>query len=80
MQNRSPVGICMTQGTQSQCFVTPGEVGWGGSFQKEGIYVYLWLIHVSVWQKPSQYCNYPLIKNKKLKNREGKKMKTMRLD
>ena len=29
----------MMQGTQSQGFVTPTEVGWGGSFQKEGTYV-----------------------------------------
>jgi hypothetical protein len=26
-------------------------------------YVYLWLIHVDIWQKPTQYCNFPLIKN-----------------
>ena len=31
--------------------------GWGG-----GAHVYLWLIHVDVWQKPSQYYNYPPIK------------------
>ena len=24
-----------------------------------------WLIHVNVWQKPPQYCNYPPIKKKK---------------
>ena len=23
---------------------------------REGTYVYLWLIHVDVWQKPTQYC------------------------
>ena len=23
----------------------------GGRFKREGIYVYLWLIHVEVWQK-----------------------------
>ena len=28
----------------------------GGWFRKEGSYVYLWLIQVDVWQKPSQYC------------------------
>jgi len=26
-------------------------------------YIYLWLIHVDVWWKQLQYCNYPLIKN-----------------
>ena len=25
-------------------------------FKREGTYVYLWLIHVDVWQKPIQYC------------------------
>ena len=26
-----------------------------GRFRREGTYVYLWLIHVEVWQKPTQY-------------------------
>ena len=25
-------------------------------FKREGTYVYLWLIHDDVWQKPTQYC------------------------
>ena len=32
--------------------------GWdeaGGNFKREGVYVYLWLIHVDIWQKPRQY-------------------------
>ena len=29
--------------------------GVGGSFKREGIYVYLRVIHVAVWQKPAQY-------------------------
>ena len=28
----------------------------GGRFRREGTYVYLWLIHVDVWRKPTQYC------------------------
>ena len=28
----------------------------GERFMKEGMYVYLWLIHVDIWQKPTQYC------------------------
>ena len=28
----------------------------GGKFKREGTYVYLWLIHADVWQKPTQYC------------------------
>ena len=27
----------------------------GGKFKREGTYVYLWLIHIDVWQKPAQY-------------------------
>ena len=35
--------------------------GWGGRetggrFKREGTYVYLWLIHANVWQKPTQFC------------------------
>ena len=36
----------------------------GGRFKRDRTYVYLWLIHVDVWQKTTQYCNYPPIKNK----------------
>ena len=32
------------------------SVGWGGRFRREGAYVFLGLIHVDVWQKPTQYC------------------------
>ena len=28
----------------------------GGSFKRAGTYVCLWLIHVDVQQKPTQYC------------------------
>ena len=31
-------------------------VGGGGRFKGGGIYVYLWLIHVDAWQKPTHYC------------------------
>ena len=41
----------------------------GRRFKRERTYVYLWLIHVDVWQKPTQYCNYPSIKNKLRKNK-----------
>ena len=34
----------------------------GGEFRTEGAHVYLRLILVKVWQKPSQYGNYPPIK------------------
>ena len=28
----------------------------GGRFKREGTCVYPWLIHVDVWQKPTQHC------------------------
>ena len=35
-----------------------GEMGreMGGRFKWEGTYVYLWLIHVEIWQKPTKFC------------------------
>ena len=47
-------------------------MGWqvGRRFKREGTCVYLWLIHVDVWQKPTQHCNpiiFP-IKNTFLEN------------
>ena len=27
----------------------------GGRFKTEGAYIYLWLIHVDIWQRPIQY-------------------------
>ena len=38
------------------CPVTTQRGGGGGRFKREGVYVYIWLIHVAVWQKPQQHC------------------------
>jgi len=38
----------MSQETQTGALYQPRGVGWGGIFKKEGINVYLWLIHVEV--------------------------------
>ena len=35
-----------------------------GGFKMEETHVYLWPIHVDIWQKPSQYFNYSPIKTK----------------
>ena len=39
----------------------------GRSSKREGIYVYIWLIHIAVQQKLKQYCKsvYPLLFEKK---------------
>ena len=45
-----------------------GGIGWEveGRFKREGTYVYLWRVHVDVWQKRAQDCKaiYLSIKNK----------------
>ena len=35
-----------------------GGMRWeaGGRFKREGMPVYLWLIHADIWQKPTQRC------------------------
>ena len=42
-------------------------MGWemGGRFKSEGIYVYLWLIHVEVELKTPKFCKAIIIKFKK---------------
>ena len=42
---------CMAQETQTGALYQPRGVGRGGRFQREGICVYLWLIHVEVKKK-----------------------------
>ena len=56
----------------------PRGMGWGGKWEGGsgwGIHVNPWLIHVSVWQKPLQYCkviSLQLIKiNEKKKTNEA---------
>ena len=44
----------------------------GRKFKREGTCVYLWLIHVDVWQKPKQYCK-AIILQLKINNNNNKK-------
>ena len=61
----------MKQGTQSLCSGTTQRNRMGRKvdvgFRMGGTNAYLWPIHVDVWQKSSQYCNYSPFKiiNKK---------------
>ena len=78
--NRWPVQArWMKQGTQSQCSGTTQRDGvgreTGGGFRMGG-YVNLWLIHVGVWQKPSQYCKVIILQLKEtisFKKRRGRR-------
>ena len=57
----------MNDARSSDLLLCDNLEGWDGveggkGFKKEG--TYLWLIHADIWQKPTQYCNYPPTKNK----------------
>ena len=43
-------------GNSNRAQYQPRGVGWGGRFKREGIYVYLWLIHFEVLQKTTKFC------------------------
>ena len=46
----------------------------GGRFNREGTYVYLRLIHVGVWQKPTVFCKAIILQFKeKLKFKKKRK-------
>jgi len=47
----------------------------GGRFKREGIQVHLWLIHVDIWQKTTQYCKAIILKLKTGKYRNQGKFK-----
>ena len=58
--HRSPVQVgCMRQVLRAGAQGRPRGMGWEGRWEGGsgwGIHVNPWLIHVSVWQKPLQYC------------------------
>ena len=41
------------------------DVGMGGRSMREGVYVYIWLIHFIVQQRPTQHCKTTLPPAKK---------------
>ena len=46
-----------------------GDVEGGGrEVQREGTYVYPWLIHVDVWQKTTKFCKAIILQLKKYIN------------
>ena len=57
-----------------------GEGSGGGRFKREGTYVYLWLIHVDAWKKPTQFCKaviFQLKINTLIKNKDKKERATV---
>ena len=75
----------MTQGAQSQCSDSLRGVGQGGRWERvsrgRGYTVYLWLTHIDVGQKITQYCKdiiFPLkinefVLKKDIQNKRGAK-------
>ena len=62
----------MTQGAQT--LLCDNLEGWGEvgeRFKREGTYVYLWLIHADVWQKPTQCVKQLSFNRKKKKNQNA---------
>ena len=77
--NRSPALVgCMRQVLGPGALGRPRGIGQRGRWEGGsgwGTHVYPWLIHVSVWQKPLQYCkviSLQLIKKLKLKLKKKK--------
>ena len=60
MWNGSPVQVWhMNRAFKASALGLPWGMGWGGRWEGGsgwGTHVHPWLIHVSVWQKPLQYC------------------------
>jgi len=50
-------------------------MGWelGERSKREGTYAHLWLIHVDLWQKPTQYCKAIILQLKIEKNKMNNK-------
>ena len=58
----------MSQETQTWALYQSRGVGWerdGREFKREGIYVYLWLIDVEVYQKTTEFCKAIILQLKK---------------
>jgi len=51
----------------------------GEGFRREGTYVYLWLIHVDVWQKPTQCCKAIVLQSKKRRRRRRREREKKRM-
>ena len=57
----------MLKGAQIWCSViTRVGVGGGRKAQEGGDIIYLWLIHVNIWQKPTQYCKAIILQLKEI--------------
>ena len=68
-------GTLHNTGSSNQCSETSwrgGMAGEGGRPKREVMYVYLWMIHAIVWQKPTQHCKAIIRQLKKKKKNYDK--------
>ena len=61
----------MHEAGHSQLVLWDNPEGWSGervwgAIQDAGTHIHPWLIHVDVWQKPSQYCKVVIFLFKKI--------------
>ena len=69
--------LCTQSPTAKNCFSRVKSIkywqfiGWelGGRFKRERMSVYLQLIHLVVWQKPTQHCKAIILQSKKKKKK-----------
>ena len=77
--NRSPAQVgCMSQVLRPGALGRPRGMGWGGRQEGGlgwGIHVNPWLIHVTVWQKPLQYCKVISLQLIKINGKKKEKFK-----
>ena len=64
------MGICcLIEGAQPSSLWQPRGMGQGGRWEQGalegGAYIYLWLIHVNIRQKPTPYCKAIILQGKK---------------
>ena len=59
--------VCLRKLKQGLCINLEGwdGEGMGGRLKRDGIYVYLWLIHGEVWQKTTKFCKAIILQLKK---------------
>ena len=75
-QNRKLAGSQKNVSQNREMVLCNNQEGWEGEgggweVQEGGTYVYQWLIHVDVWQKPTQYCK-PIILQLKISFKKHK--------
>ena len=75
--DRSPVQVgCMRQVLRPGALGRSRGIGWRERWERGsgwGIHVNRWLIHVSVWQKPLQYCKVISLQLIKINEKKRKK-------